>query len=155
MIEELWDSQFFSQVSTALSLTVCKYYHTMICLFLVFLSVFLRDGTRLISATDFSIWLNSEISSSIELWCSTLKDYSLFWILKLDNVLMNLSLDSGFQRNLVKWWTDVTETVTVNLYCALLSNGRYRSCYNKNDHIVSWAIHREVLLSLYIASIAD
>ena len=143
------------QVSTALSLTVCKYYHTMVCFFWSFYVFFYVMVLRLISATDFSIWLNCEISSSIELWCSTLKDFSLFWILKLDNVLMNLSLDSGFQRNLVKWWTDVTETVTVNLYCALLSNGRYRSCYNKNDHIVSWAIHREVLLSLYIASIVD
>ena len=50
------------------------------------------------SATHFSIWLICEISSSIELWCSALKYFTLFWISKLD-MNMNLSLDSDFQNH--------------------------------------------------------
>ena len=42
----------------------------------------------------------------------------------------------------------VCQSVTVSLYCALLSKGRYRSCYNKPEVMISTRVGRSVIPSV-------
>ena len=69
----------------------------------VFLDIF-RDVARNDLASELITWLNCEISSSIDAWFSELKESNNLWTLGLDNVLRNLSFESAFHRNFLKFF---------------------------------------------------
>ena len=72
---------------------------------LVILDVF-RDVATHDLATELINWLNCEISSSTDAWCSELKESKNLSTLGLDNALRlrNLSFESAFQRNFFKFF---------------------------------------------------